>query len=170
MKKILNIVYYAALVILVSFAALMIISLIPIPGNYDLLTVQSGSMKPAIKTGSVAVVKPADEYKIGDVITFDSRIGDQTITHRVYDVRVVGGEKLYTTKGDVNNAPDPREVSESDVVGKVLISIPLLGYAVDFMQKPLGFALLIVVPAFLIIFDEIKKIYAEAKKPKKNNE
>ena len=31
--------------------------------------VQSGSMEPAIKTGSVTIIKPASEYKIGDIIT-----------------------------------------------------------------------------------------------------
>jgi signal peptidase len=72
----------------------------------------------------------------------------------------------YITKGDANEDPDPREVQESDIVGKVLLSIPLAGYAVNFAQKPIGFALIIIVPASVIIIDEIKKIYLELKKKK----
>jgi len=45
-----------------------------------------------------------------------------------------------------------------------LLSIPYLGYAVDAAKKPLGFALIIIVPAVLIIFGEVKKIVEEIKK------
>jgi len=48
-------------------------------------------------------------------------------------------------------------------VGKVLFSVPFVGYAVDFAKKPMGFALIIVVPAAIIIYDEIKKIIQELK-------
>ena len=124
-------------------------------------------MAPAIKMGSVVIVKPADDYKIGDVITFGpySKIKAPT-THRVYDMKVVGGEPVYITKGDANNAPDSREIKKSDIVGKVLFDVPYMGYAVDFAQKPLGFALIIIVPAAIIVFDEIKKIFDEIKKKK----
>jgi hypothetical protein len=44
--------------------------------------------------------------------------------------------------------------------------VPFAGYAVDFARKPLGFALIIIIPAAVIIFDEIMKIYAEIKKKK----
>ena len=45
--------------------------------------------------------------------------------------------------------------------------IPFVGYAVDFAKKPLGFALIIIIPATLIIYDEIRKIYGELKKSAK---
>ena len=91
-------------------------------------------------------------------------------THRVYDIKVVEGEPYYITKGDANNAPDQREVSKREIIGKVLFSVPYLGYAVDFAQKPLGFALIIIVPAALIIFDEVKKIWQEVKLKKSKTE
>jgi signal peptidase len=152
---------------IVLVAILLIFSAFPIPGNYKVLVVQSGSMEPKIKTGSMVVVKPAQDFKIGDVITFGpySKTKAPT-THRIYDMKVVGGEAVYITKGDANNAPDTREIKKADIVGKVLFSVPYLGYAVDFAKKPIGFALLIIVPAALIIVDEIKKIYAEIKKKK----
>jgi len=37
---------------------------------------------------------------------------------------------------------------------------------VDFAKKPAGFALIIIVPAAIIIGDEIKKIFKELKKQK----
>jgi len=41
-----------------------------------------------------------------------------------------------------------------------------LGFAVDFAKKPIGFVLIIGIPAIVIISDEIKKIYDETKKKK----
>ncbi len=166
--KILKVVYYVFLVGIVIIAVLLIVSVLPITGNIKFLTVLSGSMEPGIKMGSVVLIKPADDYKIGDVITFGeiSKIKTPT-THRIYEIKVQGSQPVYITKGDANNAPDIKEVQKKDVIGKVLFSVPYFGYAVDFAKKPMGFALIIIVPAAIIVFGEIKKIYEEIKKKKK---
>jgi len=167
-NKVLKTIYYVFIGAIGLIAVLLIVSSFPIPGNIKFLTVLSGSMEPAIKMGSVVLVKPAQEqadYKIGDVITFGeiSKIKTPT-THRIYEIKVQGSQPVYITKGDANNAPDIREITQKDIVGKVLLSIPYLGYAVDAAKKPLGFALIIIVPAVLIIFGEVKKIVEEIKK------
>lgn len=167
-NKVLKTIYYIFLGAIALIAVLLIVSAFPITGNIKFLTVLSGSMEPAIKMGSVVLVKPAADYKIGDVITFGeiSKIKTPT-THRIYEIKVQGNQPVYITKGDANNAPDTREIQKRDVIGKVLFSVPYAGYAVDAAKKPLGFALIIVVPAVLIIFGEIKKIYEEISKNKK---
>ncbi|MDO8435923.1 MAG: signal peptidase I [bacterium] len=167
--KIFKYIYYVVLAFIVAVALLLIVSIFPITGNYKVMTVISGSMAPAIKTGSVVIVKPASDYKIGDVITFGPYSKTKAPTsHRIYDIKVVNSQPVYITKGDVNNAPDTREIQKSDIVGKVLFSVPYLGYAVDFAKKPIGFMLIIIVPAAVIVFDEIKKIIHEVKKKNKN--
>ena len=160
--KPLKIIYYIVIAFIAVIAILLIVSVLPITGNFKVMTVLSGSMEPAIKTGSVVIVKPTDNYKIGEIITFGEISKTKSpITHRIYDMKVIEGRISYITKGDANNAPDQREVSEREVVGKVLFSIPYLGYAVDFAQKPLGFALIILIPAVIIIGDEVRKIWRE---------
>jgi signal peptidase len=131
------------------------------------LAVQSGSMEPAIHTGSVVIVAPQNDYKIGEIITF-GELGETKIpiTHRIHDIKIVNGESVFITKGDANDVPDKNETPRSEVKGKVLFSIPLLGYLINFIKKPLGFALVIIVPALWIVFGEIKKIIAEVKKEK----
>ena len=169
--KIFKIFYYIFVAFIVLVALLLIFSVLPITGNYKVMTVISGSMQPAIKQGSVVIVKPAQDYKIGDVITFGPYNKTKApTTHRIYDIKVEGGQPVYITKGDVNNAPDARELQKKDILGKVLFSAPYVGYAVDFAKKPMGFALIIIVPAAIIIFDEIKKIIYEVKKKNKNKE
>lgn len=164
--KALKILYYIIIAFIGLIAVLLIVSVFPITGNFKVMIVQSGSMQPEIRMGSIVVVKPADDYKIGEVITFQIGRNKEPITHRVYDIKVVGGEPRYITKGDANNAPDQREISKGEIIGKVLFNIPYLGYVIDFAQKPVGFSLIIVIPGAVIIFDEARKIYNEVKKKK----
>ena len=159
--------YYIFIGLIAIVGILLVISTFEIPGNFKVMTVLSGSMEPAIKTGSIIVVKPVDEYKIGDVITFgpETRIKTPT-THRIIDMRVTEGVLSYITQGDTNNAPDRKEILQKEIIGKVLFSIPYAGYAVNSARKPIGFALLIIIPALIIIYDQGRNIYSEIKKKK----
>ena len=164
--KIFKIIYYLVIVCIGIIAVLLVVSIFPITGNFKVMIVQSGSMQPEIKMGSIVAIKPVDDYKIGDVITFQIVRNREPITHRIYDIKVVEGEPRYITKGDANNAPDQREISQREIIGKVLFDIPYLGFVVNFAQKPLGFSLIIIIPSAIIIFDEARKIYNEIKKKK----
>ena len=166
-KKLFKIIYYIFTVFIAIVAVLLIVSVFPITGNYKIMVVQSGSMEPTIKMGSLVIVKPESDYKIGNVITFGPVTKTKAPTsHRIYDIKVINGEPVYVTKGDANNAPDTTEIQKKDIIGKVLFSVPYIGYAVNFAKKPLGFGLIIIVPAALIIFDEVKNIFQEIKTKK----
>ena len=171
MKKALKIISNILTAIIVVIALFLIITIFPITGNYKVFVVQSGSMQPAIKTGSVVVVKPVAEYKIGDIITFGKISKTQTpTTHRIYDIKQGDGGKKnnkFITKGDANNAPDRKEIFQGEIIGKVLFSIPFVGYVVSATQKPIGFAIIIIFPAIFIVYDEIKKIKNEIKNMRK---
>ena len=164
--KITKIIQKIFTVVVFAVVALIIVSILPIPGNYKLLIVQSGSMEPAIKTGSVVVVKPADSYKSGDIITFEDSGKDRTTTHRIMDMEVVSGQTYYVTQGDANNAEDSSKVSENKVIGKVLTSVPYAGYILAAAKEPIGFILLVIVPCAIIILEEIGKIWKEVKRGK----
>ncbi|MCG2695182.1 signal peptidase I [Candidatus Parcubacteria bacterium] len=169
MAKILSkIIYYGLMVLIMAVALLFIISVFPITGNYQTKIVLSGSMEPAIKTGSVIVIKPQDVYEIGEVITFGQDTKTQIpTTHRITEMRTIEGKYYYTTKGDANDNSDFKEINEDLVIGKVLFSIPYLGFVLDFVKKPTGFILLVIIPALIIAIDEIKNIWKEVKKFKK---
>jgi signal peptidase I len=165
--KILKILYYVVLGFIGVIAVLLVISVLPITGNIKFMTVLSGSMEPAIKTGSVVMTKPVSDYKVGDVITFGPYTKTKApTTHRIYEIKVVDSQSVYITKGDANNAPDAGEVAKKDIIGKVVLDVPYLGYIIAFVRKPVGFLLILIIPAAVIIIDEIKKIIAEAKKLK----
>jgi len=159
--KIFNVICNALLVIVIILALLLIISVFPIPGNYKVLMVLSGSMEPVIKTGSIVAVKPSEDYKIDDIITFYSFKSETPVTHRIVDIKEGNNKVLYKVKGDANEESDWEEVSKEDVVGKVLFSVPFLGYVINFLQQPIGFALIVLIPAIIIIYEEVTKIKRE---------
>lgn len=161
MDRTFKILYWAFIALLVAFGGLLAASYVGV-GGLSIKIVQSGSMEPAIKTGAIVVVAPVDDYKVGDVITFNfSRTDQIPTTHRIIDEKVVSGQMRYITKGDANEESDPREVLERNVLGKVFLDVPYLGYLLDFARKPLGFGLLIGVPAAYIVLEEVLKIVHE---------
>lgn len=171
MKKLFTIVYYLFLAAIGLIAVLLLISVFPITGNFKFMTVLSGSMEPAIKTGSIVMVKPVSDYKVGDVITFGPNTkAKPPTTHRIIEVKNENGIISYITKGDANNATDMREVRRNEIIGRVIFAVPYAGYAVATARKPYGFFLIIVVPALLIIIDEVKNIWLEIKKAKTKKE
>lgn len=152
-----------------AVAGILLLSRFSVPGfDFKLLVVQSGSMEPAIKQGSLIFVSPSSLYREGDIITF-RRTGstfDIPVTHRITAVEVISGEYAYVVKGDANKYEDSEKVLITEVIGKVAFSVPYLGILVDKAKTPLGFAFLVVFPALLIVSGELKKIYVEIKKGK----
>jgi len=164
-RKILKIVYYVFLATVAVVALALIFSAFPVKGNFKSLVVLSSSMEPKVKMGSVVAVRLAAEYRVGDIITFGemSRTKSPT-THRIYEIKSENGQKIFVTKGDANNAPDQKTVRESEILGKVLFSVPYVGYAVAKAKTPVGFLLIVIVPSVVIIYEELKNIAAETKK------
>ncbi len=122
--------------------------------GYQLKTVLSGSMEPEFKTGSVIVVEPGGDmtrFQKGDIITFMEN-QDKLITHRVIDIVHTGGNIMYETKGDNNNAPDSTLVMSENVVAHYSgVTIPYLGYVGKFSQSKEGAALLLILPGVALL-------------------
>ncbi|MCR4275552.1 MAG: signal peptidase I [Candidatus Wolfebacteria bacterium] len=165
--KILNIIYYVFLVCAVTLILLLLFFVLSANSKTKILIVQSGSMEPAIKTGGIVVINPNDNYKAGDIITFGkiSKVETPT-THRIVKTEIKDNQIIYITKGDANNGTDLREVKKSDIVGKVIFSLPYAGYVINFSKKPIVFVLLLLIPTATIIYEEIKKIRNEVAKNK----
>lgn len=163
-SKIFKFIINTVLIVLILIGILVVFSFVPFPGNYKIFTVQSGSMEPAIKTGSLIFVKPMADYDVGNVITRRTNDPKVTITHRIYSKDDVNGQATFETKGDANNAPDGEKFTRDGIIGKVLLAIPYLGYPVGFAKTTQGIILIVIVPAVIIIYDEMNKIREEIRK------
>lgn len=97
--------------------------------GFQIFTVQTPSMEPKYSVGSVIYVKNVapDDLQIGDVITFRTQ-GGNVVTHRIVEVFGSGSGRSFRTQGDANNVADGGSVSAENVIGKVVFSIPGLGY------------------------------------------
>jgi len=158
-----NIAYTFVVVAVLALALLFVGTKIDMLG-YSVKVVKSGSMEPAIHTGSIVVIAPSATYSIGDVVTYGKDTKNQIpVTHRIIEKTGEGNSTIYRTKGDVNEDIDPRAVRERDVIGKVRLTIPYLGYVIEFARTPLGFAFLIGIPALVIVLDEFANIVWEVR-------
>lgn len=101
-------------------------------------TVLSGSMEPTYHVGSVIYVKKTapQEIKVNEPITFYLSDGTTVVTHRA--VKIDTQQQLFYTKGDANNAQDMGATPFSRLIGKPVLSVPNLGYAVAFMNTKPG--------------------------------
>ena len=158
-----------ALVVLSVVAPFVVFAVPQVVGADQSYVVLSGSMEPAIPTGSVVVVAAVapETVETGDVITYGGSATEPTTTHRVVDIGSTNGQRWFRTKGDNNEDPDPRLVPADALVGQVLslpipgvgptlFVIPLIGYVIQFAQTTVGFGLLVVVPFALLATAELR--------------
>ena len=136
------------------------------PSKFNAYVVLTGSMIPQINVKDVVITKkvPANELKTNDIITFissDPRFSGVTITHRIIGKSVdpATGQVIYQTKGDNNNVADNAPAYDKDVLGKVIIKIPKLGYMQDFLATKGGWIIVILVPCLLVISYDIVQIF-----------
>lgn len=128
-KIIINIVTTIIILIGVLFIGLFGIGMQP-------YVVESGSMEPEIKTGSICFVNKHAKYediKVGDIIAFKLETGEFA-THRVCDITEDG----IHTKGDANRVPDDIITTRDTFIGKNLFSIPNVGIIIKVIQTPSG--------------------------------
>ncbi len=151
-----KILYFLFIFLYLSYIGLIVV----FSANFGIInsfTNVSNSMGPLIEIGSVVVVNGQDSYKVGDIISYYAKIGDEVavVTHRI---TAIGGN-VYVTKGDANNISDRELVRPRLIVGKVINIIPHLGYLLDFAKSQSGKIISIILPAMFIIIIELRRIY-----------
>jgi len=125
--------------------------------------VSSESMVPTLQVGDIIVVDGKvdfDSLKVGDIIVFEIpfHTKERVIVHRVnaiYD----GSERQIRTKGDNNLSPDSWRVTEREYIGKVIFTIPKIGYLTASLTPPLNYILVAIVIAMVFMLE------LNAKKP-----
>lgn len=105
--------------------------------GYTPVVIQSASMEPSIKTGSIVYchkVDTFDELKIDDVITFQEHDEGSMVTHRIKELH--SEEKTIRTKGDKNDNFDKQILNFNNIKGRVeSFTIPIVGYCLAYMQN-----------------------------------
>lgn len=145
---------------LIIVLALLMSALLVVPGlmGYNMFSIATPSMEPEIPMGSLVCVERVDPQSLetGDVITYrDAQDETIPVTHRVVENDISTWELV--TKGDANAQSDPILVSYGQVVGKLVFSVPLLGYLAAAASTAVGkisLALLVIVGLVLCVVSD----------------
>ncbi|MBK9928023.1 MAG: signal peptidase I [Anaerolineales bacterium] len=131
----LNIILFAGLVVMwIAFAPTKL------GGQASYVMVNGISMEPNYHTGDLVIVRKAQTYQVGDVVTYRDAILGDYIIHRIIAI----GQDKYVFKGDNNSWIDVYRPTQEEIVGKQWIYIPKLGNFFKWMRVPLHLALMIV--------------------------
>jgi signal peptidase I len=129
--------------------------------GWKALTVPTSSMSPAIQPGSLVLMHsvPNSELRVGDVITYaNPQKPGTTITHRITDkYNINGNVPAFITKGDANTSPD-QPIVGGMVKGKVIWTVPIIGKWLEWTKTWAGVALLVYLPALIVMFGEAKRL------------
>jgi signal peptidase len=145
----------AAVAFAVAYAALTVL-------GYKPVAVYSGSMKPSIPVGGLAVDRAiaARDVRVGDVITFsDPYVKGRLVTHRVIDILQTPHGLAYRTKGDANSARDPWTIRLSGQVGRVSFTVPVAGYVLYYAHTREVRGALICLVALFALFGMLRWIW-----------
>jgi len=153
--------------------------------GYPVLAVASGSMSlpqgvpdpgwaspfsPTLHTGDLIIVEgvnPQDVYaapynasgRSGDILVFHAIDSDELIVHRAVGETVVNGQIYFITEGDNNFGPGPSSPTPAaNVIGKVVMRVPWLGYIALDIRTPDGILVVIIV---IIVFIAVETVVSE---------
>ena len=171
MKKAIDITVTVVMVLVLTFAFLLVgvrlFGLTP-------YTVISGSMEPSIPVGSLIYVRKttAGELKVGDPVTYVMQNG-VVVTHRIIEILPDEDNPTvvrYRVKGDANEDPDGDPVHISNVIGKPVFTLPLLGYVAYFVQHPPGRYIVISLLIITVMLSFIPNLVDGIKEYKKDDQ
>jgi len=125
--------------------------------GYQIFRISSPSMEPDLKVGDIILserVKDVTELKKGDIITYRGELGSysgKNITHEVIEEPYKANGKYHLqTMGIANTYADP-QISESQVIGKMIRRMPVLSAIYSFFITPLGLVVMLAFLAFIFI-------------------
>ena len=130
--------YFAFFIVIaiVAFGGIQVLKA-SLKTQYPVMVVVSESMIPTLGVGDFILVGQIQDFDDvvaepqpeGDILVFlKPGTSDEYIVHRAVEKTNNNGEWYFVTKGDNNAVQDGRPVKESNVMGRVIGNIPILGY------------------------------------------
>ncbi len=167
-KIIANVFFYAIIIFLMIFS----IANMKVKSEDNLanvfgvgmLSVQSDSMKGTFETGDLLFVNMLDDQDYqnlaeGDIVTYYDVSIKAFNTHRI--VAIDYNEQMLITQADYNyNHPNEPTYPDNSVSFDRVIAVyhgsmvAGLGSSLDYLQTPVGFALLIILPVLIVLIFE----------------
>lgn len=132
-------------------------------GGIRMFSVETGSMVPVYNVGDVLIAKEIEpqEIKVGDDIVYkgeEKTYSNKVITHRVKSIeKQEDGNYKIITQGVANILEDP-EISQTQVYGKIVYKVRVLGFLTRLTRNVYTFYFIIFIPIAMIVYRIIKNI------------
>jgi signal peptidase I len=144
---------------------LALVVLVPALLGFQRYVITSGSMTGTYDRGSLVFdrVVPTASLRAGDVITFRPPAHAGLVTHRIASVRTARGQRVFTTKGDANRAPDawgPIQLANAKQA-RAAFHLPYLGYGIAALSERRVRMLVIGLPALLIALSTLAGLWRD---------
>jgi signal peptidase I len=129
--------------------------------NLHFQTVTSGSMRPTVSPGDVAITQsvPVDSLQVGDIIVFYPPGTTQAVMHRIVSLE----NGVIKTRGDANSVEDSWQIKLSGTTAYRMVAVaPFLGWLPE-LQRPalIGAGLLV---GLAVLLELRKEVEARRKK------
>jgi len=111
------------------------------------VTTSGVSMAPRFHSGDLAVVRPADDYKVGQIVAYRSAQLRTVVLHRIIAIK---GDR-YVFKGDNNDFIDPARPVRADLIGRLTLRVAHGGRILAWLHTPFMAALLLGGTALLVL-------------------
>ena len=107
--------------------------LLPAPiGDASYVITQGVSMEPRFHSGDLAILRTADEYRVGDVVGYRSDMMQTVVMHRITAVE----DGRYSFQGDNNPTPDLETPARDHLLGTLAMRVPRGGTLLHALTGP----------------------------------
>jgi len=165
-KQIIGWIWTIAVIGAIYGAGFLLFNYVPFFSRLQHYVIVTGSMEPVISVGDVVILDQDVDFEsleVGDIIAFEVTVPSQTekiiVVHYLDEIMVDDeGTRTFRTRPEVSDEQDDWILSETDIVGTHLMTIPKIGSVLLFLSSPFGRVVLIVDVVLLsFIFSKFSK-------------
>jgi signal peptidase I len=146
-------------------ALVILVILLPAALGLQRYVITGGSMTGSIGRGSVVYARlvPVSSLRPGDVITFVPPQLTAPVTHRIVDISMKDGQRVFRTKGDANPVADPWKITfPRPVLSRYAFHVPHVGYLLALLSIRSVRMVLIGLPAAVIAISLLWSLWRAA--------
>ena len=122
----------SATLLLLAVVAWVYLAPTQIGGSTSYVVTHGISMEPGFHTGDLAVLRAADDYRVGEIVAYHSTAWHMVVMHRI----IARDGNRYVFKGDNNTFIDPEPATRAQLIGRLWVHVPGGGVVMDWLHSP----------------------------------
>lgn len=110
-------------------------------GQVTYVIISGNSMEPGFHRDDLVIVRQANTYQVGDIVTYYNAELEHNVIHRIIALE----PDHFILQGDNNSWIDSYHPTQNEIVGKLWIYVPAMGKAVEWARTPINMAFIIAI-------------------------